>query len=155
MIRAIAAIDNTRGLATDDGIPWDLPSDKAYFRDKTNGGVVLMGYATYQEFDEPLPNRRNLVATSSTEDLRPGFEKIPDARKFLEDTKDDIWVMGGAGTYASVFDLVEELYITQLDGDWHCTKRFPEFAEKFDLTASSAPQHENDINFKYQVWRRK
>jgi dihydrofolate reductase len=38
MIRLIAAIDSQRGIATDSGIPWKLPGDSAYFREKTAQG---------------------------------------------------------------------------------------------------------------------
>ena len=53
MIRAIAAIDNKNGLASETGIPWDLPTDRAFARKMTEGSNLLMGYGTYIEFSKP------------------------------------------------------------------------------------------------------
>ena len=66
MIRLIAAIDSRRGIATDSGIPWRLPGDTAYFHDKTATGLILMGWATYNEFAAPLHDRENFVLTAES-----------------------------------------------------------------------------------------
>ena len=66
MIRLIAANDSRRGIATDSGIPWKLPGDTAYFEEKTTAGVILMGWATYNEFAAPLHDRENFVLTAES-----------------------------------------------------------------------------------------
>ena len=55
-----AAIDSRRGIATDTGIPWKLPGDSEYFREKTANGLIVMGRATYDEFVAPLHGRRTM-----------------------------------------------------------------------------------------------
>ncbi len=157
MIRFIAAIDSKRGIANEHGIPWQgkIPGDVAQFRAKTEGGAVMMGYGWYVEQQQPLPNRRNLVATTKPEQLRAGFELVADARKFLQEFDGDVWVGGGAGLFASTLDLADELYITQLQGEFGCTKFFPEFQGKFELKSESDPILENSITYTFQVWRRK
>src|SRR5665213_4637256 len=107
MIRFIAALDSKNGLANDHGIPWQgrLPTDVAYFRIKTLYGNVMMGYGWYTEQKLPLPERRNLVATTKAEPLREGFELVQDAREFLKATNEDIWVGGGAALFMSTLDL--------------------------------------------------
>lgn len=157
MIRFIAAIDSKKGLADDHGIPWDLPSDKKYFRAKTIHSVVMMGAGWYKEQIKPLPERRNIVATSNPAPLRPGFEKTTDARQFLQEYQGegpDIWVGGGAGLFESTLDLADELYITHLTGDFNCTKFFPDFEDKFELVQKSEPQTENGISFYYTIYKR-
>ena len=155
MIRFIAALDNQHGIANTKGIPWDLPSDKAYFREKTLNCKVLMGYVTYNEMAEPLPDRKNIVATNKNEDLRAGFEKITSVREFLTNSTEDIWVIGGAGLFASVIDLADELYLTRIDKDFNCTKFFPEFEDNFDLISFTDPRTENNTAFSFQIWNRK
>lgn len=154
-IRAIIAIDNRRGLANEQGIPWSLPSDRAYVRDKTYGSNLLMGYGTYIEFAQPLPGRKNLVVTDGQGPLRDGFEAVTDLEKFMKNPPDNLWVFGGAGLFERVMDHLDELYITQLQGDFGCTKFFPEYKEEFELTRESPPQLENGIRFTYQIWKRK
>jgi len=156
MIRFIAAIDEKLGIADEHGIPWQgkIPTDVAYFRTKTINSSVMMGYGWYVEQKLPLPSRQNLVATSNPEPLREGFVKVDDAREFLKNTDTDIWVGGGAGLFASTIDLADELYLTQLQGDFGCTKFFPGFKDKFELISESEPQTENGITFTFQIWQR-
>ena len=157
MIRFIVAIDNKKGLANEHGIPWQgkLPTDVAYFRSKTIGGNVMMGYGWYTEQQKPLPERRNLVATTKDEKLRPGFETVHDARQFIKDFKEDLWVGGGAALFASTLDLADELYLTKIDADFNCTKFFPEYENDFELVSETEPQTENGITFRFTVWKRK
>lgn len=157
MIRFIAAVDNKLGLADEHGIPWQgkLPTDVAYFRSKTINGVVMMGYGWYIEQKQPLPNRRNVVASSNTDPLRDGFESTHDAREFLRNAAEDIWVGGGAGLFASTLDQADELYLTRIDADFNCTKFFPAFEDKFSLFERSPDHQENGITFRFEIWKPK
>ena len=155
MIRAILAIDEKRGLANEQGIPWNLPSDRAYVREKTWCGSLLMGYGTYAEFTKPLPGRRNLVVTNDPNKINPGFEAVTDLQKFMSMPPENLWVFGGANLFAQTIDAIDELYITQLKGDFGCTKFFPPYEQKFKLVTRSEPHHENGISFHYEIWRRK
>lgn len=156
MIRFIAAVDAKLGIADGNGIPWQgqIPSDVAYFRSKTLGGIVMMGAGWYKEQLRPLADRRNLVATSAPGKLRPGFEKIMDAREYLKHVNEDVWVGGGAGLFAATIDLADELYLTRLSGNFHCTKFFPAFKQDFERIDTSEPITENGITFHYEVWYR-
>lgn len=154
-IRAIAAIDEKFGLANEQGIPWNLPSDRAYTRQKTKGGALLMGHGTYIEFDKPLPDRRNIVVTDGMEPLREGFEAVTNLTAFMENPPDNLWLFGGAGLFTQTIQYADELYVTQLDGDFDCTRFFPQYKDDFELVRQSPPQLENGISFRYQVWKRK
>lgn len=131
MIRLIAAVDSRLGVANDHGIPWqgEIPSDTKYFNDETASGIIVMGFRTYQEFDKPLHDRQNFVVTRpESAELRPGFDGVVDLKGFLhEHAHDLVWVIGGAGLFAASLALADELYLTQLDEDFHCTKFFPTF----------------------------
>lgn len=152
----VAAIDEKRGLANDDGIPWlgKLPTDITHYHQEIDGGIILMGYGTYVEISKPFPGR-NVVAGSRSDQLRPGFELISDARAFLQNSTEDVWVFGGAALFASTFDLVTDLHLTQLKGDFNCTKFFPEFKSTFNLTSRSEPITENSITYRFETWQRR
>lgn len=155
MIRFIAAIDSKRGLADDSGIPWDLPSDRDYYRAKVKHHPYVIGYNTYAQHTKPLDDTPTYVATNSVEELRPGFTKVADASEFIKSCQEDVWVGGGAGLFASTLDLADELYLTRIGEDFKCTKFFPNFENDFELISQSDPQKENDITFRYEVWKRK
>ena len=153
MIRFIAAVDNQLGMATEKGIPWDLPSDRLYFREQTKQGLILMGYGTYVEFAQPLHEHLNYVATTGDKDLRAGFQPVPDALAFLREAEQDVWVIGGPGLFAQTINLAEELYLTRIDADFNCAKFFPEFEADFRLVSTTKSQEENNLRFHFEVWR--
>jgi dihydrofolate reductase len=154
MIRTIVAIDSERGMANEQGIPWTLSGDQNYFVEHTQTGAVLMGYGTYREVEKPFGPHENFVATTRGEPLREGFITVDDARAWLAAQPGDVWDIGGPGLLHTTFDLIDELYITQLEGSFGCTKFFPEFHGQFTITWQSDPITENGITYRYQVWRR-
>src|ERR1700689_3481647 len=120
MIRLIAAMDTNRGIATDKGIPWKLPGDTAYFENQTTTGLIIMGWATYNEFSAPLHGRDNYVLTADQSPLRSGFPPVPT----LEDETNPrpnqgVWVIGGGFVYSETIDQGDELFITQVLEDFH------------------------------------
>jgi len=154
MIRLIAAIDLMRGVADNNGIPWDLPSDHSYYVKKVAKGRVLMGYNTYEMHKAILHSKPEYVATSHSELLRDGFLAIHDTDTFLKENT-LTWVLGGSKLFESTIDVADELYITQVNGDFKCTKFFPSFENKFVLISKSVIKKENGIEFQYQIWQNK
>lgn len=157
MIRCMAAVDSKLGIADEHGVPWQgkLPTDIRYLHDMIRGHDTIMGYGFYKELKKPFVNPTNYVATRSGKKLRDGFIAVADAHKFLETFPRDIWNLGGAILFASTIDLADELYLTRVEGDFHCTKFFPAFEDQFVLQSSTEPQSENGITFHFEIWRRK
>lgn len=162
MIRFIVAIDEKRGFANEHGIPWlgKIPSDTEYYRAKVNdGSLMVIGYGLYRELNDPYPGGINYVATRDvTEKLRDGFATIASPHTFVQQAKQagkNVWNLGGASVYDTTLDLADELYITQLEGEFGCTKFFPEFKDQFELKEQSEPITENGITFRFQTWTRK
>ena len=156
MIRQIVAIDARRGLADDKGIPWQgrLPTDARYFREQTADGLVLMGFRTYQEFDAPLHDRDNFVLSrAGSPPLRPGFVAVDDLPEFFDGHADQVvWVIGGAALYERSLPWTDELYLTRIEEDFHCTKFFPPFEDRFQLASDGGERHEHGIVFRFQIW---
>lgn len=154
MIRLIAAIDQKRGIAKDGRIPWHLPTDEQYFLQKTNqdGGVVLMGRATFEAIGHPLKERRNIVISKS---LGPaeGVEVMNDLQQALH-AASDVWVIGGAAIFEQTLSFANELYITRIETDAGCDRFFPEFEKEFEPAGKSKPYNENGLTFRLCVYRR-
>jgi dihydrofolate reductase len=155
MIRLIAAIDSRRGIATDSGIPWKLPGDSAYFREKTSTGVIVMGWATYDEFAAPLHARVNFVLTRDGTPLRTGFRSVDTLSRLVKEHPDeDVWVIGGAKVYAQTIAQADGLLLTQVCGDFRCTKFFPPYETDFRLETQSDEQRDGEITYRFQTWGR-
>jgi dihydrofolate reductase len=157
MIRAIAAVDGLLGLANDQGIPWNVPADKEYFRARTAGGLVVMGFATYVEFSSPLPDSVNYVATENHAELRRGFHATGDLEPFLSGHHDRaVWIIGGAKLFAKTLAHAGEIYLTRVEGDFGCTKFFPLIEPDFTLASDVAsPSVAATPSVRFQIWHRK
>lgn len=154
MIKLIAAIDSLCGIATDSGIPWDLPSDHQYYVSKVASGKILMGYNTYLEHSSTLYDRPEYVLTSRSEPLREGFIAVSDLDTFLKQNR-DTWVLGGSAIFEAALPYADKLYITQVNGIFDCTKFFPSFGEDFFLCEKGKIKKENGVEFQHQIWKSK
>ena len=155
MIRLIAAMDSRRGIAIASGIPWKLPGDTAHFRDETVDGLILMGRATYDEFAAPLHQRENYVLTRRPDQLRAGFRAVGDLDQLVaENPGEDVWVIGGAAVFACTIADGDELLLTQVAGDFSCTKFFPSYQTDFRLETQSGDHHDGDVHYRFETWRR-
>nr|AIA10494.1 dihydrofolate reductase [uncultured bacterium] len=151
MIRAIAAIDEKRGLARDGDIPWKIPEDVKYYRDKTEHSTIIMGRDTYEGFAKPLVNRRNVVISRTLQTVREGFELVHDVDAFLVQATEDIWNIGGAGIFESTLGYCDELYLTHVAGDFNCDRFFPEY-DDYKLVTRSPDREQNGHRFYYAVY---
>lgn len=153
MIRLIAALDDARGIAAKGRIPWDIPSDRKFFREQTAGHPIVMGYRTYEEFKTPLAGRQNLVLDTRGRGVRPGFVAVHDLRQFLTGLHEDVWVIGGAGLFNAAIAYADELVLTHVKGEYGCDRFFPPYEDTFTLAKRTEPQLENGFEF-YMAWYR-
>lgn len=151
MIRAIAAIDDKRGIAKDGDIPWTIPEDTQYYRQKTEHSIIVMGRDTYEGFEKPLVNRQNLVVSRTLQSVRPGFELVADIDEYLRTAAEDVWIIGGAGLYGSTLQFCDELYLTHVAGDFDCDRFFPEYPD-FRLAERTPDREQNGYKFYYAIY---
>jgi dihydrofolate reductase len=160
MIRAIAAIDEDRGIAAGShrsyAIPWDIPDDRRYFKQQTANATVIMGRKTYELFDAPLPERQNIVVSRTLRHVREGFILVHDLDSYLEGrVTQDIWIIGGAQTYNAALRWCQELYLTHVEGAYGCRSFFPQYDEQFNLKSKSQVHQQNSYQFQYTVYTKK
>ena len=60
-----AAENNTIGLQGE--LPWNIPEDLQFFKEKTLGKVIIMGRKTFESLGKPLPHRLNMIITRQKE----------------------------------------------------------------------------------------
>jgi 2-amino-4-hydroxy-6-hydroxymethyldihydropteridine diphosphokinase len=124
-LKGIVAVDNHDGMACKGEIPWHLPEDRSFFREKTRDGILCMGRKTMEQLPYAFNlEERELWILSRT---LPSCERYPDALIFhhpeeMRDAKTDrtIWICGGKEVYEQFLPLCEEVYVTRLFGDYGC-----------------------------------
>lgn len=157
MIRHIAAVDGSRGIAKNGQIPWNLPADGKYFWDMTAkyGGRVLMGYRTFEAMKRPMAGRENYIATRRKDNYVHGASAVHDLDMFLNNFKEDLWIIGGSEIYTQTLQRADELYITEIDAEFSCDRFYPPYKEQFELSSQSPTYYENGLNYRFCVYARK
>ena len=122
----IVAIADNYAIGRKNGLLWHLPEDLGYFKEKTTGHPVLMGYMTFKSLGRPLPRRLNIVSTWYPFDAPDGVKVVysleegyREAEKYFEAEgvpQEDrvVFVMGGGETYRQAFPTADILYITHV-----------------------------------------
>ena len=128
MIAGIVAVEKNQGIGFEGQMPWPhLNGDMKSFVRLTTDTIVIMGSTTFKGLKSPLPNRINVVISST---LRIGahftFTDPADAIKDLQERypNKDIFIIGGQALYDSVKDLIDVYYVTNIDASYPCDKFF-------------------------------
>ncbi len=117
---------------------WVLPGDMKRVKELTENHFVLMGRRTWESLPprfRPLPNRTNIILT------RDKNYQVPEGVLLLNSEQDflnfillhqklaqkDLWLFGGAEIYKNFMQYADEIYVTEVDGEFSdCNVFFPE-----------------------------
>jgi len=153
-MKAIFAVDALGGFGADGDMPWPrCQEDLQRFKQLTTGATVVMGRGTWtSNMPKPLPNRRNIVLSSTlTPDSRCEiFHNIIELTMNLK-ADEDVFVIGGVETLWKLRSLVDTVYLTRFDLITKSTvvMKTESFLEGFELTDSS-----KFSNHTFQIWKR-
>jgi dihydrofolate reductase len=150
LIRAILACDDDWGIGKDGDLPWPHnPADLKWFKECTTGGVVAMGKATWDSLPtKPLPNRNNIIVTSSEMD-KDGpyhfltFDQASANLKSMAKLQ-DVWVIGGAQLVNGLFAIIDEIWLSRINGTYDCDVFLPRYRIETTFSLVSSKK-EGDI----------
>src|SRR3989344_3838426 len=135
-ISLIVAVGRNGAIGKDNKLIWTIKDDLKRFREITAVHPIIMGKNTYLSIGRPLPNRTNIVLTTSeleapSEVLRA--ESLEKAFKISEgrDGSDEIFVIGGASVYAQAMPFADKLYLTIIDAEAPADTFFPDWKNDF------------------------
>ncbi len=137
----IAALAKNRVIGTEGTLPWDLPEDMAFFRQKTLGHIIVMGRKTFESFPKPLKDRLHVVITRQKDYKVPDgvhvFSDIISALSFCEKQvprwKKEVFIIGGGEIFSQTLPQTERLYLTLIDKEYPGDAKYPEFGKDFVL----------------------
>lgn len=155
IISIISAIAKNKVIGSKNGLPWHLPADFKYFKEKTAGKVLIMGLNTFKSIGEkPLPNRKHIILCDKPDYKVPCDNKdcflvnsvektLEIAKKLLEKNNtsadstsslqansgqdEEIMICGGAFVYKQFLPLASRLYLTYIHEDFEGDVLFPDF----------------------------
>ena len=116
IISHVVALSNNRVIGKDNDLPWKLKRDLQHFKNYTTGKTIVMGRKTYESIGRPLPNRRNIIISSTIRSI-DGAEVFSSLEAALEALKheDEIIITGGSYLFNDTADIVNKLVITFVD----------------------------------------
>ncbi len=115
-LSAIVAMSRNRVIGANGTIPWHLPEDLRWFKERTMGAALLMGRKTYDSIGRPLPGRRTYVVSRTAEIA--GVEMIRDLATFEWNSDETpLYIVGGSEIYAQMLPRCADIYLTQLKTD--------------------------------------
>ena len=114
-IALIAAMSENGVIGNHNALPWHLPEELKYFREKTRDKPVIMGRKTFESIgSKPLPNRLNIILTHALHftalDCKV-VHSVEDALKAAGDCE-EIMVIGGAEIYEAFLSVASRIYLT-------------------------------------------
>lgn len=134
MIAFVVAKAANNVIGNHNELPWYLPADLKHFKALTLGHTVIMGRKTYESIINrlhgPLPDRHNIVVSSSLRDVPEGFELAPSLDDALQcnTATDTVFVIGGATLYKACLEnnKVDVIYLTEIPVEIPGDVYFPE-----------------------------
>ena len=137
-------------IGKDGKIPWNINGEQKQFKELTTGNTVIMGRKTYEDIGHPLPNRLNIVISKTKTYEGENLITVDSLRKAIEKSKGNIFIAGGYRLFKEAIDLVDTMYITEVnltipDGDVF----FPEFDSK-DFSKTETEETDEYKRFVYK-----
>ena len=151
----IVAVDNNWAIGNHNELLVSIPADMKFFRQETDGKVVVMGRKTLESFPNgmPLVNRVNIVLTENP-DYQVKVAKIVHSLAELQEElkqyrSEDVYVIGGEQIYRQMLPYCDTAHMTKIDHAYEADAYFPNLDEKeeWKITATSDEQTYFDLEY--------
>lgn len=142
-------------------LPWNYREDLKFFKEKTNGSVVIMGYRTFESIGRSLPGRINIVISNEVHGVifEKGcymMRKIEDAVEYARDNFPckDIYVIGGSKIYKDSLEkfTLDKIYVTRIAKEYEGDVYFPFQVMEKKYHPIQQIQSSNHPELFFEVW---
>ena len=129
IISHLVALSNNFVIGVNNDLPWKLKKDLQHFSAYTQNKAIVMGRKTFESIGRPLPNRKNIVISSSLQS-QESLEVVPNLNQAIEaaslwskdnSAEEEIVLIGGGYVFEESKNIVNKLVLTrvecEIDGD--------------------------------------
>ena len=160
-MKLIVAVDEHWGIGKANDLLLSIPDDMRYFREKTRGKVLVMGYNTLLSFPggKPLPGRLNIVLNNEDGCCVSGAvvcKSIEQMISLIGDfSGDDVYVIGGASIYRQLLPYCDTAYITKMRFDGQADVYIPDLdkLDNWSVWYESEPLEYEGTGFSFVEYR--
>ena len=162
IISHLVALSNNFVIGVNNDLPWKLKKDLQHFSTYTQNKAIVMGRKTYESIGRPLPNRKNIVISSSLES-QEGLEVVPNLNQAIEvasqwnkdnSADEEIVLIGGGYVFEESKNIVNKLVLTRVE----CEINGDVFYPQIDLSdwkeisqESFKRDNENEYDFRIET----
>lgn len=130
-LSAIVAVAEDGSIGDGEKMPWHLPDDFKWFKEKTMGHTLIMGRKTFESMGRPLPGRKNLVLSRNPQWSAEGVTTLSSLEEALEIARScgdpEPFIIGGAEIFALAHSLLTRIYWTEIHHPFHSKVKYPPF----------------------------
>lgn len=149
MFSIIAAVGKNNEIGKNNKLLFHIKDDMEFFREKTIGHKVVMGYNTWNSLPSKLKDRENMVVSELDFD-GPDYI-IHDIDKFIQEnekTEEEVFIIGGGMIYKLFLPYAKTIYLTEIDAsDSEATTFFPDFDKTKYYKTILHEGSENDLGY--------
>ena len=150
IVSQIVAVSLNHVIGVNNGLPWKMPNDTAYFKEKTMGHHIVMGRRNYEAEGKALPGRVNIVLTRNPNYQIPDgivVHQIEDAIAFAEKAgEEELFIVGGEEIYKLAMPFTNRIYLTRIHVEVEGDTFYPEPDENIWKEVSRLPNKKDDNN---------
>jgi len=159
MISLIVVHDLNRVIGQDNKMPWHIPNELAYFKEKTMGKAIVMGRSTFESIGRPLPGRLNIVITRNTSYEAKGVtvvHSIEEAIQTANQHHEEVMIIGGEQIFKEVLPYADLLYVTLIQHEYEGDTYFPSYEQDWEsISTSDQNTTDSGIQYTYMLFKRK
>ena len=163
-VSMIVAATRNQVIGRDNQMPWHLPDDLRYFKQRTLGKPIIMGRKTWESLGRPLPGRLNIVITRQADLKLEGAEVFAEIEAALQRGQDwavqqgvdEVMVIGGGQLYQHALPLAQRVYLTRIDLELEGDTFFPvlDAQQWLQTDAQAHPAQNKQPGYTFEVWQR-
>jgi len=162
IVSQIVAIAKNRVMGIDNKLPWHLPEDMKFFREKTKGHIMIMGRKTFESLGKPLPQRLHIVITRQSDfkydhplvKIVSSLElALKTATDSLKDWPKEVFILGGSGVFKESFPFTNKIYLTLIDKEFQGDTFYPEIPET-EFKRVTYDVFDGPIPYAFTTWER-
>ena len=123
-------------IGIDGKLPWYYQKDLIHFRNTTVGYPVIMGRKTFESLGKALPDRLNIVISSS-EINDSNVTRATSLENALEicyyNKANRVFLIGGESVYKSGLKYADEILLTRIFQNSRGDRKFPKIPRNFKI----------------------
>ena len=163
IISHLVALSNNYVIGVNNDLPWKLKEDLRHFSAYTQNKAIVMGRKTFESIGRPLPNRKNIVISStlsSTNEIQivNSLElAIAEATDWNKENNlfEEVVLIGGGYIFKESINLVNKLVLTRVNCDIDGDVFYPsiDFTEWSMISIESFKKdEENEYDFLVETY---